>query len=603
MRTITFYSYKGGVGRSLLVANTAKYLSILGKKVFVLDLDLEAPGLQYKFDLQSEIRDQQPREGLIEILTDFLQRGSLPVNLIEYTTEVSGTVGTGSIRLMRSGKAPQGDYWRLLSKINWHEMFYGARPIGAPFFLELKEEIRKTFDPDFFLIDARTGLTEMGGIATTLLPDTVVCLTLASLEHLDGLRAVMNGIRNTTNNRGNAVKLVPILSRFPAKREEGEAVEETLAFLNTPIKAGGEGLDLDELVTLHAEPFLDEREQLLVGGKIGPNELPLLRDYLKLFSKLIPPEDVRPYVGSLIKQATSILLDNPDAAQAELETLTTYCADQEAYRALLKVYQLRNAPIEKIIATASLMWQMNDWPSKPDSFLVDIVKTTYSEPRAVEAQKKYVEFAEAVWRLSGMHDVRVGMTVANIYSLDRPERAISMLSEYVERADPPSSSLIVRLIDLLRATENLDHALSIVSRFKAAPHPSSFYAAWARLVRDKGDPDLSLELLDDPDFSTDAAASEDPATMYRLFKLSGIDATEALQQWLETAIQSESVSRLRELGRVYFEEGMFDLFEVSMRRLEKRMPKHVIDETIEIARGRLRTRRYAAPRGYIDSPP
>ncbi|MFO3798101.1 MAG: hypothetical protein ACK8QZ_12640, partial [Anaerolineales bacterium] len=290
--------------------------------------------------------------------------------------------------------APQGDYWRLLSRINWHDMFYGERPLGAPFFLELKEEIRRTFKPDFLLIDARTGLTEMGGIATTLLPDTVVCLTLASLEHLEGLRAVMNGIKNTTRDLSTAVKLVPILSRFPTKRGESETVDRILKFLNSPIKAGADGLGLDELVTLHAEPFLDDGERLLVGGKIGPNELPLLRDYLKLFSKLIPPEDVRPYVGSLIKQATSILLDSPDAAQAELETLTTYCADQEAYRALLKIYQLRNAPTEKIISTAALMWQMSNWPSKPDPLLIDIVRTTYSEPRAVEAQKKHVDFAD-----------------------------------------------------------------------------------------------------------------------------------------------------------------------------------------------------------------
>ena len=62
MRTITFYSYKGGVGRSLLVANTAKYLSILGKSVFALDLDLEAPGLHYKFELGSDApRRSTPR--------------------------------------------------------------------------------------------------------------------------------------------------------------------------------------------------------------------------------------------------------------------------------------------------------------------------------------------------------------------------------------------------------------------------------------------------------------------------------------------------------------------------------------------------------------
>ena len=30
MQTITFYSYKGGTGRSLLVANAAKYLNRFG---------------------------------------------------------------------------------------------------------------------------------------------------------------------------------------------------------------------------------------------------------------------------------------------------------------------------------------------------------------------------------------------------------------------------------------------------------------------------------------------------------------------------------------------------------------------------------------------
>jgi Mrp family chromosome partitioning ATPase len=48
MQTIAFYSYKGGVGRSLLVANAARFLGMLGKRVVALDLDVEAPGLHYK---------------------------------------------------------------------------------------------------------------------------------------------------------------------------------------------------------------------------------------------------------------------------------------------------------------------------------------------------------------------------------------------------------------------------------------------------------------------------------------------------------------------------------------------------------------------------
>ena len=48
METVAFYSYKGGVGRSLLLANAARFLASLGKGVVALDLDFEAPGLHYK---------------------------------------------------------------------------------------------------------------------------------------------------------------------------------------------------------------------------------------------------------------------------------------------------------------------------------------------------------------------------------------------------------------------------------------------------------------------------------------------------------------------------------------------------------------------------
>ena len=48
MKTFTFYSYKGGVGRTLALVNVANRLVEFGKKVCILDFDLEAPGLQSK---------------------------------------------------------------------------------------------------------------------------------------------------------------------------------------------------------------------------------------------------------------------------------------------------------------------------------------------------------------------------------------------------------------------------------------------------------------------------------------------------------------------------------------------------------------------------
>ena len=41
IQTITFYSYKGGVGRTLALANIAMYLSRFGQNVCIVDFDLE----------------------------------------------------------------------------------------------------------------------------------------------------------------------------------------------------------------------------------------------------------------------------------------------------------------------------------------------------------------------------------------------------------------------------------------------------------------------------------------------------------------------------------------------------------------------------------
>ena len=44
-RIITFYSYKGGTGRSMALANIAWLMASAGRQVLVIDWDLEAPGL------------------------------------------------------------------------------------------------------------------------------------------------------------------------------------------------------------------------------------------------------------------------------------------------------------------------------------------------------------------------------------------------------------------------------------------------------------------------------------------------------------------------------------------------------------------------------
>src|SRR5277367_793229 len=55
-RVITFYSYKGGVGRTMALANVAYRLADThGLRVIAVDWDLEAPGLHRFFGITSEM--------------------------------------------------------------------------------------------------------------------------------------------------------------------------------------------------------------------------------------------------------------------------------------------------------------------------------------------------------------------------------------------------------------------------------------------------------------------------------------------------------------------------------------------------------------------
>ena len=65
---LTFYSYKGGVGRSMALANVAIILSKWGYNVLIVDWDLEAPGLEYYFKDYLDIETVKQYPGMIDIL-------------------------------------------------------------------------------------------------------------------------------------------------------------------------------------------------------------------------------------------------------------------------------------------------------------------------------------------------------------------------------------------------------------------------------------------------------------------------------------------------------------------------------------------------------
>jgi tetratricopeptide (TPR) repeat protein len=71
---VTFYSFKGGVGRSMALANIARQFQLRGLNVVMVDWDLEAPGLETFFSADSaQLRSWKDQVGLMDLLLLYRQ--------------------------------------------------------------------------------------------------------------------------------------------------------------------------------------------------------------------------------------------------------------------------------------------------------------------------------------------------------------------------------------------------------------------------------------------------------------------------------------------------------------------------------------------------
>ncbi len=177
---VAFYSYKGGVGRTLALANVGYSLARRGKRVVLIDMDLEAPAL-LGFP-EFTLNGKSPKKGFIEYAASYSRRGSCP-SIKGHVHACRDSPGTGELWVMPSGRV-DASYQKTLGELSWRRLHpkKGTPPLAE----ELRSALEKELDPDYVLIDSRTGFSDVGGLSTHLLSDMIVLVFNLTRECIEG---------------------------------------------------------------------------------------------------------------------------------------------------------------------------------------------------------------------------------------------------------------------------------------------------------------------------------------------------------------------------------------------------------------------------------
>ncbi|GLW33018.1 FxSxx-COOH system tetratricopeptide repeat protein [Actinoplanes regularis] len=222
---VTFYSFKGGTGRTMAVANVAWILAANGRRVLAVDWDLESPGLHHYFRPFLVDKKLRHSRGVIDMIRDFAAAAVDPTadpNEPEWYHRYADVEreavslawsfpGRGLIDLLPAGQQ-NAAYSGTVSTFDW-AAFYD-RLGGEEFLRALRENMAQGYD--YVLIDSRTGLSDSAGMCTVNLPDTVVNCFTFNEQSIDGAAAVAESILRLGNRR--PVRILPV----PMRVEDAE---------------------------------------------------------------------------------------------------------------------------------------------------------------------------------------------------------------------------------------------------------------------------------------------------------------------------------------------------------------------------------------------
>jgi cellulose biosynthesis protein BcsQ len=213
---VTFYSFKGGVGRSFALANISVILAEWGYRVLTVDWDIEAPGLEYFFARSVPAH----AAGVLQFLADC--QAHTKRDWDAYVTPVHLPSTSDRLYLMPAASLAASDSIERIQKLDWDALFE-RHALG-----EQLEQLRRSWVDEFdlVLVDSRTGVTDFSGVTTALLPDILTFMFTANQQSLLGcceiVHRAMEARRRLPLDRPALVPL-PVPARFELRDEYDHA--------------------------------------------------------------------------------------------------------------------------------------------------------------------------------------------------------------------------------------------------------------------------------------------------------------------------------------------------------------------------------------------
>lgn len=229
-KIFTFYSYKGGSGRSMALANIASLLA-KDSSVLMLDWDLEAPGLHRfysKYINSPKGLFPETQDGLIDLFVAMeaacekqMFGKDIPDSFfddLEFSSKYVLPTTVKNLFLMTAGKFDK-QYSTRVNTFDWERLFNKNPWLISEFANYLSKKY------DYVLIDSRTGFTDTSSVCTALMPEKLVLVFTPNNQSISGVvelsEKVVRYRRNSNDTR--PLSMFPLVSRVENAEQKLQA--------------------------------------------------------------------------------------------------------------------------------------------------------------------------------------------------------------------------------------------------------------------------------------------------------------------------------------------------------------------------------------------